>query len=138
MDKFQKICYFDISEFIIHYSNIMVSKLIIQILTNSIAVFIAAKVVSGFTLIEDSFMTLLMIGFIFGLINFFIKPILKLISLPIILFTFGLFTIIINIAMLLLLDYFIPELTISGFWAAFWAMIVIGAVNIFIGAFSKK
>ncbi len=116
----------------------MITKLIIQILTNSIAVFIAAKLVSGFILTEDSFTTLLIIGFIFGLINFFIKPILKLISLPIIFFTFGLFTIIINVAMLLLLDYFVAEMNIESLSAAFWGMIVISAVNIFIGAFSKK
>ena len=116
----------------------MITKLIIQILTNSIAVFIAAKIVSGFTLAEDSFMTLLFIGFIFGLINFFIKPIFKLISMPIIFFTFGLFTIVINVAMLLLLDYFVAEMNIENLSAAFWGMIVISAVNIFIGAFSKK
>ena len=116
----------------------MITKLIIQILTNSIAVFVAAKIVSGFTLAEDSFITLLTIGFIFGLINFFIKPILKLISLPVILFTFGLFTIVINVAMLLLLDYIVPELIISGLGAAFWGTIVISAVNFFIGGTVKK
>jgi putative membrane protein len=116
----------------------MITKLIIQILTNAVAIYIAAKIVSGFDLREDSFLTLATAGFIFGLINFFIKPILKLVSAPLILFTFGLFTIIINIAMLLLLDYFVPELTITGLAAAFWGMVVISAVNFFIGAFSKK
>ena len=116
----------------------MLSKLIIQILTNAVAIYIATKMVAGFTLQEDSFIVLLTAGFIFGMINFFIRPILKLISAPLILFTLGLFTIVINIAMLLLLDYFLPELEISGFWAAFWGMIVISAVNFFIGVFSKK
>ena len=116
----------------------MLKKLILQILTNAVAVYIAARIVDGFTLREDSFATLLTIGFIFGLINFFIKPILKLVSAPLILFTFGLFTIVINIAMLLLLDHFVLELIIDGWSAAFWGMIVISAVNLFIGAFSKK
>ena len=116
----------------------MLSKLIIQILTNAVAIYIAAEIVSGFTLRENSFATLLTAGFILGLINYFIKPILKLISMPLILFTLGLFTIVINIAMLLLLDHFMAKLEISSLWAAFWAMIVISAVNIFIGAFSKK
>ncbi|MEA1936981.1 MAG: phage holin family protein [Patescibacteria group bacterium] len=116
----------------------MLAKLIIQILTNAVAIYVAAEVVSGFTLMDDSFMTLVMAGFILGMINFFVRPILKLISAPLILFTLGLFTIVINVAMLLLLDYFMADLEINGFWAAFWAMIVISAVNIFIGAFSKK
>ena len=116
----------------------MLSKLIIQILTNAIAIYVAAEIVPGFTLQENSFATLLTAGFILGMINYFIKPILKLVSAPLILFTLGLFTIVINIAMLFLLDHFMAELEISGLWAAFWAMLVISAVNIFIGAFSKK
>ncbi len=116
----------------------MFNKLIIQILTNAIAIYIASIVVSGFNLSENSFMTLLTAGFIFGLINFFIKPMLKLVSAPLIFFTFGLFTIVINIAMLFLLDYFVTELTITSLSAAFWGMLVISAVNIFIEAFSRK
>lgn len=116
----------------------MLAKLIIQILTNAVAIYVAAELVSGFNLLENSFMTLMTAGFILGMINFFVRPILKLISAPLIIFTLGLFTIVINIAMLLLLDHFMINLEISGLWAAFWAMIVISAVNIFIGAFSKK
>jgi len=116
----------------------MFAKLIIQILTNSVAIYVAAKIVSGFTLREDDFATLLTAGFILGMINFFIRPVIKLISVPLILFTLGLFTIVINIAMLFLLDHFMAELEISGLWAAFCGVLVISAVNIFIGAFSKK
>ena len=117
----------------------MFSKLIVQILSNAIAIYIASQTVPGFTFSGDNkFTALLTAGFIFGLINFFIKPVLKLISLPLILLTLGLFTIVINIAMLLLLDHLIVELAISGLWAAFWAMIVISAVNLFIGTFSKE
>lgn len=116
----------------------MLTKLIIQILTNSVAIYIAAKIVSGFALMDETPVALLTIGFVFGLINFFIKPILKLVSAPLILITLGLFTIVINIAMLLLLDYLMPELAIDNFWTAFWATIVISAVNLFVGVFVKK
>lgn len=116
----------------------MISELIVQILTNAVAIYVAAQIVSGFELKQNGIMTLVTVGFIFGMINFFIKPILKLISLPMIFITFGLFTIIINIAMLLLLDYFSDAIYISGIMAAFWAMLVISAVNLFIGFFSKR
>jgi putative membrane protein len=76
-------------------------------------------------------------GFVFGMINFFVKPLLKLVSLPAILLTFGLFTIVINVAMLFLLDYFVDTIDIQSFTAAFLATIVISAVNFFIGFFSK-
>ncbi|MDF1497969.1 MAG: phage holin family protein [Patescibacteria group bacterium] len=117
----------------------MIKKLIIHILTNSIAIYIAVELVPGISFSEkDNLVPFLTAGFLLGLINFFVKPILKLISAPIIFFTFGLFTIAINIAMLLLLDYFVQELIIEGLSAAFWGMIVISAVNIFIGTFSEK
>jgi len=117
---------------------LMFIKLAVQILTNTIAIYIASEIVNGFNFTKYDFVTFLTTGFIFGMINFFIKPILKIVSIPLIIFTFGLFTIVINIAMLFLLDYFVPELTIASFSSAFWSAIVISAVNFFIGAFSKK
>lgn len=116
----------------------MLGKLIIQILTNAVAIYIAAQLVPGFGLQNDGFVVLLTAGFIFGLINFFIKPVLKLLSAPFVLLTFGLFTILINVAMLYLLDYFVDAVEISGFMAALLATIVISAVNFFIGFFSNK
>ncbi len=114
-------------------------KLIVQILTNALAIFFAVKLVDGITLTdENDLVVLLFAGFILGLINFFVKPVLKIISAPLILFTLGLFTIVINIVSLFLLDYLVNELSISGWIAAFWGVIIISAVNIFINAFSKK
>ena len=115
------------------------TKLIIRILTNALAIFLAVKLVDGITLTDENNLTVLLFaGLILGLINFFVKPILKLISAPLILFTLGLFTIIINIVSLFLLDYLVDELSVSGWIAAFWGVIVISAVNIFINSFSNR
>jgi len=114
-------------------------KLIVQILTNALAIFLAVKLVDGIALADENNITVLLFaGLILGLINFFVKPILKIISAPLILFTLGIFTVVINIVSLFLLDYLVDELSISGWVAAFWGVIVISAVNIFINAFSKK
>jgi putative membrane protein len=116
----------------------MLVQLLIQILTNAVALYIASQVVPGFSFADNSFFTLLTAGFIFGMINFFIKPVLKLLTLPAILLSFGLFTILINVAMLYLLDYSVDTVRISSLGAAFWATIVISFVNFFIGFFAKK
>jgi putative membrane protein len=116
----------------------MLIDLVIHILTNAVAISSAGQIVPGFIVENNDFETLVTAGFVLGLINFFVKPILKLLSLPAILLTFGLFTIVINVAMLFLLDYALPAIQIEGFWAAFWAMLVMSAVNIFIGFFTKK
>ena len=115
------------------------ARLIVRILTNALAIFLAVKLVDGITLTDENDLTVLLLaGFILGLINFFVKPILKIVSAPLILFTLGLFTIVINIVSLFLLDFLVGEFSVSGWTAAFWGVIVISAVNIFINSFSKR
>lgn len=112
-------------------------RIIVQILTNALAIALAAKIVPGIIFTGDLF-TLVIAGLVLGLINFFVKPILKIISIPLIVVTLGLFTLIINMAMLWALEYLIIELTINGFWAFFWGTIVMSAVNIFVSMTIKK
>jgi len=49
-----------------------------------------------------------------------------------------LFTVIINMFLLWILSYLIPELVISGFWSYFWGVLIISLVNIFLGVGRKK
>lgn len=113
-------------------------KLLLSVLGNALAIYIAAQIVPGFTLNDPNLFTLLLLGFMLGLINFLVRPLLTLISFPVIMLTLGLFTIIINIAMLFLLDYLFPALAIEGWWAGLWAMLVISAVNFFVSFHSKS
>lgn len=112
-------------------------KFIAQILINALAIFLAAYLVPGIDFIGD-ILTLFIAGLLMGLINFFVKPILKLISAPLIILTLGFFIIVINIALLWLLDYLIPELSIAGLWSYFWGVLIISLVNIFFGAAKKR
>lgn len=112
-------------------------RFIVQILSNSLAIFLADYILPGI-IFNDSILTLLIAGLILGLINFFIRPVLKLISAPLIVLTLGFFTIIINMGLLWLLDYLTPELVIAGFWAYFWGTIIISAVNMFVGLTIKR
>jgi putative membrane protein len=112
-------------------------RFVIQILTNALAIFLAAYIVPGFVFTGD-ILTLLIAGLILGLINIFIRPILRLISAPLIALSFGLFLIVINIALLWLLEYLVNELTITGFWAYFWGVLVISLVNLVFGTRKRK
>lgn len=116
----------------------MLTELIIRILTNAVALYIAGQLVPGFSVVNGDFTVLVTAGFVFGMINSFVKPVLKLLALPVIVLSLGLFTILINVAMLYLLDYFVAAVRIDSFIAAFLATIVISLVNLFIGLFSKK
>src|SRR3989338_10662888 len=104
-------------------------RFVVQILTNGLAIFLADYLLPGLVF-TGNVLTLLLAGLILGLINFFLRPILKLISAPLIALTLGLFIIVINMGLLWLLEYLVSELTITGLWAYFWGTIIISAVNV--------
>lgn len=111
-------------------------RFLVQILTNALAILLAAYLIDGIIFTGD-WTVLILAGLILGLINFFVKPTLKLISAPLILLSLGTFTIVINMILFALVDWLVPELVISGFWSLFWGVIIISLVNFFISALSK-
>ena len=112
-------------------------RFVAQILVNALAIFLADYLVPGF-IFEGDILTLIIAGLVLGLINVFIRPILRLISAPLIIFSLGLFIIIINIILLWLLEYLISDLTITGFWTYFWGVLIISMVNIVFGTGKRK
>jgi len=104
-------------------------RLLIFIFGNVLALFLASYYIEGMTL-EGGFWTAVMIGTVFSLINFILKPILKLILSPFILLTFGLLIIVINMGMLKLTDWAFPQLEIISIGSLFLGTLLIGAVNI--------
>lgn len=73
-------------------------------------------------------------GFILALVNIIIKPIVVILSLPAILFSLGLFMIVINGLMVLLVSWLYPELEVNSFGSAMLAGMVIGLVNYLVTA----
>lgn len=111
-------------------------KLIIRILANAAAILIAAKLVPGF-IFDGTPLDLLIAAVVIGFINAIVKPVVELVSLPVIFLTLGLFYIIINVVLLMLAAKFIPHLAIHGFWAALWGVIIISLINNFVTHFSR-
>jgi len=113
------------------------SRFIIQIVINALAILIAAYLVPGIVF-EGSVWKLLLAGLILGLANTWIKPLLNLVSLPLIVLTFGLFTVIINIAILSFVALMVPELSIQGWTSAFWGVLVVSLTNYALGFLLEK
>ena len=101
-------------------------KLILRIIINAIAIWVTAYLVSGLNFTGD-IVGLLVVAVIFGLINAFIRPIVKLFSLPITVVTLGLFTLVINALMLWITVWLAPALSLDG-------NLMQNAVTVFIGA----
>jgi putative membrane protein len=117
-------------------------RFVAWILVNVLALGAAIWLFDGITLTADSrsdrIVALVIVGGIFGIITSFVKPIVKLLSLPLIVLTLGLFLLVIN-ALLLLLTSKIADSVglgfhVDGFWTAVWASIVISIVSSIVGA----
>lgn len=105
-----------------------VGRLILRIVINAIALWVAANFVSGFN-IGGGLVGLLVVAVIFGLVNALIRPIVRLLALPLTILTLGLFTLVINALMLILVGWISGDLQISGFWPALLAGIVVSIVS---------
>lgn len=79
---------------------------------------------------------LIIVGAIWGSINFFLKPILKVISFPLRIITFGLFTLALNVLLLWLVDLIFPELKVEGVAALLLTTIIILVLNWLLGILS--
>ncbi|MCF6131809.1 phage holin family protein [Flavobacterium wongokense] len=98
-------------------------KLLFRILITALLVLGLAKIMKG--VIVDEFTTALTVAIVLGLLNFFVKPILVLFTLPVTVITLGLFLLVINTIMIQLCDYFIDGFRISSFWTAMLFSIVL-------------
>jgi putative membrane protein len=77
----------------------------------------------------DDFATLVLAAFVFAIVNFFVKPVVKILGIPLIILTLGLFLFVINMLMLWLVDVIVDDFQIDGFWTYVWAAIIVWLVN---------
>jgi putative membrane protein len=112
-------------------------KLIIQILAGIASLWLAAKFVPKVEFVGD-IQYLFFAGGLLGVINFFIKPILKVITLPLRILTFGFFSLFINMAMVWIVDVFFPELIIQGVIPLFWTTLIVWGVSILLGLYTPR
>jgi len=116
----------------------MMGKLLFHIISGILGLFLASKFVSGVEF-TGSLKMLIIIGAALGIVNFFIKPILKVISLPIRILTLGLFSLVINMVMVWLIEIIFPkELEIKGLIPLFWTTIIVWALNFIFGLYGPK
>ena len=74
----------------------------------------------------------LVLGIVLGLLNYFLKPLLKMLALPLEIITLGLFTIVINMALIWLLDKMFDELYVPFFLPLLYTTLIVWALNLII------
>lgn len=109
---------------------------IVQLLINAGALYVAVLLIPGLDFAfepELAWVKFLLVAFIFGMVNTFVRPVLRILTLPITLMTLGIFLVIINALMLLLTGAISAELdlglTVANFIAALLGAIVVSVVG---------
>ncbi len=113
------------------------TKLIFQIVGGIMSFWLAVKFVPGVEFVgEISY--LIMAGALLGLINFFIRPIIDIITLPLRILTLGLFSLIINMGLIWLVSLAFPELIIPTISSLFWITLIVWLVGFLLNLQSPK
>lgn len=136
-------------------------RIIIQVVINALALWVASWILPGLNIAPvsvvgetvagsggtantiNTVLAYLFIGLVFGILNALVKPIVKLLSLPVTILTLGLFTVVINAGMLWLTAWassFTPiRFTIDDFfWTAILAALIISIVSMIAGGLSRS
>jgi putative membrane protein len=100
---------------------------ILRGLVAALGLWAATEMLQGFSI--DSATTLILAGLLLGLVNAIVRPFALLLSLPALLFTLGLFLLVVNAAMLGLVALLLPGFHIAGFWTAVGGAIIVSIVS---------
>ena len=109
---------------------------LLKILVSSFAIVIAAYFLPGVTL--NDFTTAVIVAFVLSLLNSFLKPIIVLLTIPVTVFTFGIFLLFINAFIISTTAYFVDGFEIRSFGWAFIFSIVLSIVTSLLEGMNKK
>ena len=98
---------------------------------NTLAVLAAVYIVPGIRFTDNSLLTPLITSLVLGILNAFIRPLLMLVALPLLIYTLGLFTLVINALLLYFVSFLLGQhFQIDTFGAAFLGALIISAVSL--------
>ena len=102
--------------------------LIIKLLVNAIAVFAFGYMLRGVHV--KSFGSAILIAIVLALVNAFVRPVVLFLTLPFTIITFGLFILVVNTLMVMLVDWILDGLKIDNFWWALLFSVLMSLLNL--------
>ena len=107
-------------------------RFVVRLLINAAALWVATRLVPGVSY-AGGWLPLLGVALVFGVVNAFVRPVVRVLTFPVVLLTLGLFLLLINGFMLWLTSALSDALALGfhvrGFWAAFWGGVVVSIVS---------
>ncbi len=113
-------------------------KFLLKVIINAVAIWLATLVLDGLDVVSGDdtgqrVLVFLGVALVFGIVNAIVKPVVKLLSLPLYILTLGLFTLVVNAAMLLLVGWLSEQtdygLRIDSFWTALVGGLIISVAS---------
>ncbi|HEX4119827.1 MAG TPA: phage holin family protein [Verrucomicrobiae bacterium] len=104
-------------------------------LITAVAVALAAQIVPG--VVYQTPMGLLLAALLLGLLNAFVRPVMLLLSLPLLIFTLGLFILVINAVLLYAVGHMLKDFHVESFGAAFWGSLIISIISLVLNSLTK-
>jgi putative membrane protein len=111
-----------------------VPELVARYVGNLVALWVASELFDAMTY-GDSFWVLVLAALVFTIVNRIVKPVVAILSIPLIIVTLGVAYFFVNVLMLLVTDWVVPDFEAGGFGTVVGATIVIWLVNLVIAAF---
>ena len=111
-------------------------EIFLRYVGNLAALWVASEIFDEMTY-GDSFAVLAIAALVFTIVNWVVKPILAILSIPLIIVTFGIAYFFVNVLMLVLTSVLVGDFAVGGFWTYVGATIVIWLVNVVIGTFVR-
>lgn len=112
--------------------------ILVRLLINTVAIYVAVRLLPGLDF-DRGPIRFLLVAALFGIVNSLLRPVLAVLTCPLVLLTLGLFTFVINAVLLQLTAWLSQQwglgFHVSGFWAAFWGALVISFVSTLLSLF---
>ncbi len=100
---------------------------LVYLITNGLAVYISSYLLNGVHV--QNFFVAIVVGVVLGLVNMIVKPIITLFTFPLTVLTLGLFILVINGAMVLLVDNIVPGFTVDSIWSGILFSILLSLMS---------
>lgn len=104
-------------------------------LITTVAVWLAASIVPGITYSTPG---LFLAALLLGLLNAFVRPVMIVLSLPLLIFTLGLFMLVINALLLWGVGHILRGFHVASFGAAFWGALIVGVTSMILNSLTKN
>lgn len=113
-------------------------RFVLQLIISTLAVLITAYILPGVKIADNSFFIALIVAAVLAFLNAVLKPIMIILTIPVTIFTFGLFLLVINALIILLAGKLVDGFHVNGFWSALFFSLILSIITSILEGIKKR